>query len=222
VIKPPIGGARIEQVGGGGHRAGSPRTLTKQIPGGPGFIIVGPRLLLTPAVLDQYYVEFIRGSKSKPIIIGDADLRPDLPAHVHWLTARQHVATVPSGNGRAQLRLLSVKEGGGTLIVTTSLAGVSETVRRLELILIISSLGAVLLVGLGVALVLRRGMRPIETMAAQADKITAGDLTDRVSLDDDRTEVGRLGAALNGMLRPDRAFRAGTRSGPGTDQAVLR
>jgi two-component system OmpR family sensor kinase len=37
-------------------------------------------------------------------------------------------------------------------------------------------------------------------MAGQADKITAGDLTERVSPADTRTEVGRLGAALNGML----------------------
>jgi two-component system OmpR family sensor kinase len=37
-------------------------------------------------------------------------------------------------------------------------------------------------------------------MAAQADRITAGDLTDRVGPHDPATEVGRLGAALNGML----------------------
>jgi two-component system OmpR family sensor kinase len=47
---------------------------------------------------------------------------------------------------------------------------------------------------------MRRGLHPIETMAAQADRITAGDLTDRVSPQDPATEVGRLGAALNGML----------------------
>jgi len=48
--------------------------------------------------------------------------------------------------------------------------------------------------------VLRRGLRPIERMASQADKITAGDLTERVRPQDPGTEVGRLGAALNGML----------------------
>jgi two-component system OmpR family sensor kinase len=37
-------------------------------------------------------------------------------------------------------------------------------------------------------------------MAGQADRITAGDLTDRVSPHDPGTEVGRLGTALNGML----------------------
>jgi two-component system, OmpR family, sensor kinase len=47
---------------------------------------------------------------------------------------------------------------------------------------------------------MRRGLRPIETMAGQADAITAGDLTSRVGPHDPRTEVGRLGVALNGML----------------------
>ena len=59
---------------------------------------------------------------------------------------------------------------------------------------------AALLVCAGVVFVLRRGLRPIEAMASQADLITAGDLTDRVPQHDPRTEVGRLGTALNGML----------------------
>ena len=47
---------------------------------------------------------------------------------------------------------------------------------------------------------MRRGLRPVEVMAGQADRINAGDLTDRVSPHDPGTEMGRLGAALNGML----------------------
>jgi two-component system OmpR family sensor kinase len=47
---------------------------------------------------------------------------------------------------------------------------------------------------------MRQGLRPIEAMASQADRITAGDLTDRVEEADAGSEVGRLGAALNGML----------------------
>jgi hypothetical protein len=39
-----------------------------------------------------------------------------------------------------------------------------------------------------------------QTMAALADRITAGDLTERVTTLSPRSEVGRLGAALNGML----------------------
>jgi two-component system OmpR family sensor kinase len=68
------------------------------------------------------------------------------------------------------------------------------------MILTIGSVAAALVAGLGVAWLMRRGLRPIETMADEADRITAGDLTDRVGQPDTRTEVGRLGAALNGML----------------------
>ena len=80
-------------------------------------------------------------------------------------------------------------------------ADVDSTVGRLELILAI---------GLGRRRAGRgRGHRPgaaprpaarSRRMAGQADRITAGDLTDRVSPQDPGTEVGRLGAALNGML----------------------
>jgi two-component system OmpR family sensor kinase len=69
-----------------------------------------------------------------------------------------------------------------------------------ERIIGVGSIAVVLLIGLGVFLVLRRGLRPIESMARQADRITAGDLTERVTPQSPRSEVGRLGAALNGML----------------------
>jgi signal transduction histidine kinase len=77
---------------------------------------------------------------------------------------------------------------------------VGHSVGRLWITLVIASVAVGILVLLGVTIVVRRGLRPIETMAAQADKITAGDLTDRVNPEDPVTEVGRLGAALNGML----------------------
>jgi signal transduction histidine kinase len=77
---------------------------------------------------------------------------------------------------------------------------VGHSVGELWLTLVIASAVVGILVFLGVTAVVRRGLRPIETMAAQADKITAGDLTDRVNPEDPVTEVGRLGAALNGML----------------------
>jgi two-component system, OmpR family, sensor kinase len=62
------------------------------------------------------------------------------------------------------------------------------------------SIAVVLLIGLGVFVMLRRGMYPIEAMAAQADRITAGDLAERVTPHNPRSEVGRLGTALNDML----------------------
>jgi two-component system, OmpR family, sensor kinase len=109
--------------------------------------------------------------------------------------------TTTSVRGNKPLRVLARPGPGGSLIVaSTGLGGVNKTVGQLELILVIGSAAAGLLAAAGVAWIMRRGLRPIETMAGQADAITAGDLTSRVGPQDPRTEVGRLGVALNGML----------------------
>jgi two-component system OmpR family sensor kinase len=165
------------------------------------FRIVGPRLQLKPAILDQYYLGFMddRG-QLRGLLQGNPDLKPKLPAELHAVFATGRPWNLVSRNGHAQLRAQAVRIGGGTLLATTSLASAYKTLDRVQFILIVGSAAAALLVVVGVTIVLRRGLRPIETMAAQADRITAGDLTDRVSPRDPRTEVGRLGEALNGML----------------------
>jgi signal transduction histidine kinase len=59
-----------------------------------------------------------------------------------------------------------------------------------------------------------RGLEPLDEMASTAKEITArGDLTTRVAGADERTEVGRLGSAINTMLeRIQQAFGARLRS----------
>jgi len=93
-----------------------------------------------------------------------------------------------------------LRAAGGSLVAGTSLDQVAKTIDKVEVIVTTGSIAVVLLIGLGVFVVLRRGLRPIEAMAGQADRITAGDLTDRMTPQNPRSEVGRLGAALNGML----------------------
>src|SRR5215468_3970526 len=164
--------------------------------------IAGPRLKLSPPVLAQYYVGFVSVRGRRGFVVGNPRLVPQLPPGWPAAAAGPRVQTVSSVGGSTQLRLrvIPVPTAAGALVATTSLAAVDSTVGRLELILLIGSVVAGLLVAGGVSWVMRRGLRPIETMAAQADRITAGDLTDRVSPHDPATEVGRLGAALNGML----------------------
>jgi two-component system, OmpR family, sensor kinase len=108
--------------------------------------------------------------------------------------------TVAAQPGNALIRTESVHVKGGSLIVGASLDQVDTTMGQFELVVLFGSIAIVLLIGAGVFLVLRRGLRPIEAMASQADRITAGDLTARVTPHSPRSEVGRLGAALNGML----------------------
>jgi two-component system, OmpR family, sensor kinase len=163
--------------------------------------VAGPRVIFKPSILDQYYLAYIaRNRPPMTFIKGNPNLVPRrltrFAAPYDWRQTR----TVASIHGHEQLRLQTVPLAGGTLIVSTSMADVNKTVGQLELILAIGSAAAALVVAAGVVLVLRRGLRPVEAMAAQADRITAGDLTDRVSPDDSQTEVGRLGTALNGML----------------------
>jgi two-component system OmpR family sensor kinase len=174
-------------------------------------VIAGPRLLLTPPVLGEYYVAFVPGFGDGPrgFVVGNPGLVPRLPrpAGLRALAAGRRAQTVTSLDGKAQLRMRAVGfPGAGTVVATTSLVGVNDTVGRLELIVGIGSAAAGLLVALGVAWVMRRGLHPIEAMAAQADRITAGDLTERVSPHDPATEVGRLGTALNGMLTRIESF----------------
>ena len=130
------------------------------------------------------------------------------PKTINWtlsprtarIAARPGPHTLISPNGAANLRVVSLRAIGGSLVAGTSLDQVDETIVQVELIVIWGSIAVVLLIGFGVFVVLRRGLRPIETMAAQADRITAGDLTDRVTPHHPGSEVGRLGTALNGML----------------------
>ncbi len=109
--------------------------------------------------------------------------------------------TVVIGKRKGQMfRILSAAVPGGSLVVGTSLDQVTTTTDQVELIVTLGSVAVVVLIGLGVFAVMRRGLRPIEAMAREADRISGGDLTDRVATHNPRTEVGRLGAALNSML----------------------
>jgi two-component system, OmpR family, sensor kinase len=123
-----------------------------------------------------------------------------MPPFLPKLLAKPGPHTVPAGRSGPVFRVLSARVPGGVLVVATNLSQVMTTANQAELIVALGSIAVVLLIGLGVFVVVRRGLRPIEAMARQADRITGGDLTDRVATHNPGTEVGRLGAALNGML----------------------
>jgi len=96
--------------------------------------------------------------------------------------------------------------GGGTTVVAVPLAEAQATLNRLLLVEALV-IGAVLLVlGLVAWLVVRIGLLPLDRMGHAAGAIAGGDLSRRVEADP-RSEVGRLGLALNAMLdRLEQAF----------------
>jgi two-component system OmpR family sensor kinase len=143
---------------------------------------------------------------SAPRLGGPRLPAPALPTHI----------TLPAGSGeRFRYFTVAATSGGGRyrvrasidpqakkyiLIVASPLNDVDSTLQRL---LRTASIVTALVL-LGIALlglwVVRLGLRPLEAIGATASKIAAGDLTQRVARAEDRTEVGRLGLALNGML----------------------
>jgi two-component system OmpR family sensor kinase len=98
---------------------------------------------------------------------------------------------------------------GATVVAAASLDEVSATIGRLQGIdLAVSVAILVVLAGVGVAIV-RASLRPLAEIERTAGAIAAGELSRRVPDRDPRTEVGRLGRALNSMLAQiEAAFRA--------------
>jgi len=80
------------------------------------------------------------------------------------------------------------------------LTGVLATLRGLLLNEILISAVAVVGTALLAFLLTELGLRPLRRMGATAGQIAAGDLSRRVEPATSRTEIGRLGLALNAML----------------------
>jgi two-component system, OmpR family, sensor kinase len=134
---------------------------------------------------------------------------PLLPATVHLSEhanadhERTSYFTTSSRNHEEDYRVrasIEPQNPGVVLFVATSLSGVQSTLHRLLLIELIATLAVLAaIVGLGLWVV-QLGLRPLREIEVTAAAITAGDLSRRVEDTDERTEVGRVGSALNTML----------------------
>jgi two-component system, OmpR family, sensor kinase len=123
------------------------------------------------------------------------------------------IYTAPAAGGDGEWRVRETTTPQGTFVVATDLGEVNEITRRLVLIELLGGGGIVILLAVvGVAIV-RRSMRPLAEIERTAGTIAAGELGRRVPDGDPRTEVGRLAAALNGMLAQiESAFTARSES----------
>jgi signal transduction histidine kinase len=125
---------------------------------------------------------------------------------------------VPRVDGGPRLRAVGmVLRGGGThavLFVGRPIDAITNQVRSIVLTELITGGALILLLAVGGRWLIGRGLAPLGLMAGTAQRITSqGDLTARMPDDDDSTEVGRLGGAINTMLdRIQQAFGARLRS----------
>src|SRR6266540_2257567 len=135
------------------------------------------------------------------------DQRPvcpkDLPGSVASTEVGPTFFTTTAGRGGAptyRAVAAALSPGPGTLIVAIPLTEVSATLDRLLVVEQVVSGIALLLVAAFALWLVRLGLRPLEGIGATAGAIAAGDLSRRVEPATERTEVGRLGLALNAML----------------------
>jgi two-component system, OmpR family, sensor kinase len=89
---------------------------------------------------------------------------------------------------------------GGSLVVAIPLREMTDTLHRLVAIALFVTLAVLAAMAVISWWTVRRGLRPLERIEQTAGAIAAGDLSQRVDETDPRTEVGRLGGALNVML----------------------
>jgi two-component system OmpR family sensor kinase len=139
---------------------------------------------------------------------------PALPAKLtisQFRSTRLRLFTVNSKPGSSlQYRAAAFAlPNGRVLVIAVPLRDVDQTLQRLIIVELLVGLGVILaLTGLG-WVVIRLGLRPLERMGRVASEIANGDLTRRVSPENPRTEVGRLGSSLNQMLvQIEQAFAA--------------
>lgn len=132
--------------------------------------------------------------------------RPVLPSALPGSGAspgiRSRTFNTRSAGGAIDYRVLATGIGPrrGTLIVAIPLQEVAATLHRLVVVEGVVSGVVLLLVAVLALWLVRVGLRPLAGIGETAGAIAAGDLTRRVEPADERTEVGRLGLALNSML----------------------
>lgn len=171
-------------------------------PGGP-----GPRPNLPPGTYGQSRTESGKVTNHLFITYGESNPpAPKLPAEIPI----ERLFTVGSvGSSGLSYRVFATRDpdDGEITIAAVPLNEVEQTLHQLLLVEGLVILGVLVGLGLSAFFVVRLGLRPLDRIEVTAGQIAAGDLSKRVSPTDERTEVGRLGLALNAMLdRLERAF----------------
>jgi two-component system OmpR family sensor kinase len=89
---------------------------------------------------------------------------------------------------------------GNFVVLAIPLTEVQSTLSQLLLLEAVISVAVVAATAILALVIIRIGLRPLQRMGAVAQDIAAGDLARRVEPATPKTEIGRLGLALNGML----------------------
>jgi len=124
---------------------------------------------------------------------------PELPEKVD--TTGASFLSVNATDGSFRYRVMAqALDDDRVLVIAIPMTSTDQTMNDLRTTSIAVSAAVVLVVAAIAFWLVRLGLRPLDAMAVTAGEIAAGNLTRRVEHTDNRTEVGRLGTALNQML----------------------
>ncbi|MHB8508035.1 MAG: HAMP domain-containing sensor histidine kinase [Candidatus Dormibacteria bacterium] len=117
-------------------------------------------------------------------------------------SATLEVPSRDAGGPRFRVHVWSLPTPSGTyqMIIAVPLSDVAETLARLLVIDLMVTLGVAIGAAVGGFYLVQLGLRPLREIEVTASAIAAGDLARRVPRAGSRTEIGRLGTALNAML----------------------
>ena len=118
------------------------------------------------------------------------------------------ITELPSADGTLEYRVLTlaghiagpVAPQPVIAVLAAPMQGVENSVGVLTRTLVVVGLAVLALILIVGWFIIRRDLRPLEGMTTTAERISDGDLSQRVGVPDDGSEIGRLGNAFDTML----------------------
>jgi len=189
----PFEGSEPKGPTGVGPPAGGGPGPAPQLPPGTYGQLLGPKGQVLAEVVFGYF-EADPTQEESPAV--PEDLEPGTPRD-----KAEPVTVGARGGGSEKFRLVAAGgPNGTTAVVAVPLTDTAATLDRLALIELIVAGVVLIVLALAAWWLIGVGLRPLRQMGEVAGDIAAGDLSRRVEPANERTEVGRLGLALNGML----------------------
>jgi two-component system, OmpR family, sensor kinase len=143
--------------------------------------------------------------------IGEPDPLPDLIGRQIALRSGKFTTVGSAGDEEdTDFRVLvRPVTQGGYIATAIPLDAMDETLTSLITVIALTSVAVLFAVVVFTWIAIQRGLLPIDDMIHTAEAIAAGDLTQRIVIEDSSNEVGKLGISLNEMLtRIETSFRA--------------